>query len=134
MRTDSEGPHGSPLGVDLIDVRHSLGQCVWCDLVPILVSEFGGFLLRPNHLGFCIRCRSLRVSVGRWDECGWGGRTHQTGHDASDAGSETKHMGDRVGVDEFVGHLLLGDAYGGVLASNGHRGVSTTRNGFEGVF
>lgn len=42
-RTDAQRSHGRSLGVHLVDVRQSSGECVGCDLVAEFVPVVGGF-------------------------------------------------------------------------------------------
>ena len=103
-----------PLCVDLGDVCETLGQDVAGHLVAKLVPELGGLSSRPHDRGAGV-CDGAR-------------------HDAADRGRQLVDVRDGRGVDELVGHLLLRDDDGAVLAAHSHRRDVGCRDGLEGIF
>lgn len=50
-RTYPKWTHGSPLGIYLIDICESSGECIGGDLVAVFISEVSGFCTGAGNLG-----------------------------------------------------------------------------------
>jgi len=56
MLTNSEGPHRSLLGVNLVDVGNPPGQVIHRHFIAVLVLELSSLLPCPGNLGVGIGC------------------------------------------------------------------------------
>ena len=111
MLTNSEGPHRSLLGVNLVDVGNPPGQVIHRHFIAVLVLELSSLLPCPGNLGVGIGCSppqtnmQTKISFPELNPFKFKGsreRTNNAGHHTPDVLGDLEEVRDGGGIKQLV--------------------------------